>query len=98
MSNIISALIGSIEPGIITGLERGLQYDIDWVKLEAKALLSGDTQMQKDVAAVKDKWLSEVSDGAGKVKKSIVKGLLDQHDPFKGSRAMMQALLVKYPL
>ena len=45
--------LGNIFGGLEKGIKAGIQYDVDWVKYEIKALTTNNTALQADLMAVK---------------------------------------------
>ncbi|SRR5258708_8986039 len=87
--------------GAIHGFERGLQYDVDEVKMIVEAVESGDAQRISDTMDVLKTWLSEIADEAGNVKHGMGSLVINfmmggGHDPFAGSRHKLQELETKY--
>ena len=88
--------------GISNGLKKGLAYDVDFAKRLASSVRTGNTEELGDLAAVAEEFVKESTDEAGNVKGNLGNLVMSAalgagHDPFAGSRKMMQDLEAKWP-
>lgn len=88
--------IGGLFSGMTDGLKKGLNYDLDFAKLEIKAFSTGNHALQTDLDAVRKAFVQEAADESGVLKGNIVALVLGGGDPFSGSRHMLQAVIAKY--
>jgi len=88
--------LANLFPNLEKSIKAGVQYMVDAVRYEIKALETKDSVLLADITAVRNQWLKEVANEAGVVYGNIGETILAGPDPFKTSREMMQALEKKH--
>lgn len=90
------SLLAGVVPGIEHGVERGVQYSADFARMFVYALGHAKPDELATLKAIAQQWISEATDESGKVRVDVVHAIEAGSDPFKKSRAMMQAAEAKY--
>lgn len=93
--------MGLFDGGITRGLQSGISYMVQWGKLLIWSVEHNKTDATADCIAILKQWIAEVTDEAGTVTTHIVSSIIGAlivggHDPFAGSRHLLQQALIKY--
>ena len=82
--------------GIGTGLQKGLQYDVQFARDVAWAIKTMNLPALKDLQVIAETNVKEIVGTATDVTESHAVSLLFAGDPFAGSRHLLQAFEAKY--
>lgn len=88
--------IGSLFPGLGHGIERGLQYDAQFLASFVWAIKNQQTDALNELVQIAEQNVKEVLDSSGNVLPTVVGSLITGGDPFAGSRHAFQAWQAKY--
>ena len=88
--------LGNIFPGLGKGVEKGLQYDAQFLASFVWAIKNGKTEALNALVVIAEQNIKEVLDSAGNVLPTVVGSLITGGDPFAGSRHAFQAWQAKY--
>jgi len=87
--------------GFTHGLQSGLQLISDWIRLMIWAVEGGKADCITDCMGVAKQFGREIADETGAVTSQIVATIIGAligggHDPFAGSRHLMQQATIKW--
>ena len=92
--------IGSLFGGLGTGLQKGLQYDVDFGAMLLDAFHHNNAEELSALMGVMQQFLHEAADERlvvkGNIGQQIITASITGHDPFAGSRKLMQDVEAKY--
>ncbi len=82
--------------GLGTGVQKGLQYDLQFFREFSWAIKTNNRAALLDLEAIGAAHGHEIAGGAADVTESHAVAILFMSDPFKGSRQMMHDFEAKY--
>lgn len=82
--------------GIGTGIQKGLQYDVQFMRSFAWAAKTGNAAAMNDLVHIAETNVHEIVGTAADVTESHAMSLLFAGDPFKQSRQMLHDFENKY--